>query len=204
MPDLVTVSPPTPPPLYPCPGRLWVITGPSGVGKGTLLNVLRQRHPDLHFSVSVTTRPARSGEQEGVNYFFRTREEFMRLEAEGGLLEWAEYASHLYGTPAGSVQSLRQSGSDVVLEIELNGARQVAARCPEAIRIFIQPPSMTELERRLRERGLDSETSIQKRLSQAETEISAAHEFDYVILNEDLETALTQLEEIIFGDPPTT
>lgn len=202
MPDLVSASPASPPSLHPSPGRLWVITGPSGVGKGTLLKALRERHPELHFSVSVTTRPARSGEQDGVNYFFRSREEFMRLEAEGGLLEWAEYANHLYGTPAAAVYSKRQSGIDVVLEIELNGARQVAARCPEAIRIFIQPPSMDELERRLRERGLDSEASIQKRLRQAETEISAAHEFDYIILNDDLETALAQLERIIFGDPP--
>lgn len=140
MPDLVSASPASPPSLHPSPGRLWVITGPSGVGKGTLLKALRERHPELYFSVSVTTRPARSGEQDGVNYFFRSREEFMRLEAEGGLLEWAEYANHLYGTPAAAVYSKRQSGIDVVLEIELNGARQVAARCPEAIRIFIQPP----------------------------------------------------------------
>ncbi|MEN9205830.1 MAG: guanylate kinase [Thermostichales cyanobacterium BF4_bins_65] len=201
MPDLVTASPPDSQPTQPRLGRLWVITGPSGVGKGTLIQALRQRHPELHFSVSVTTRPARPGEQEGVNYFFRSREEFMRLEAEGGLLEWAEYADHLYGTPAAPVQSYRQAGQDVILEIELKGARQVAERCPEAIRIFIQPPSMAELERRLRERGVDSEASIQSRLRQAETELSAAHEFDYVILNDDLDTALAQLERIIFGDP---
>ncbi|GAB4214035.1 MAG: guanylate kinase [Synechococcales cyanobacterium] len=196
--DLATPTPAVAP-HRPRLGRLWVITGPSGVGKGTLLKYLRQRHPDLYFSVSVTTRTARPGEQEGINYFFRSREDFLAMREAGGLLEWAEYANHLYGTPVEAVTTHRQAGQDVILEIELAGARQVIEHCPDALRIFIQPPSPLELERRLRARGQDSEASIQKRLDQAQTEMAAASEFDHVIVNDDLDTALHQLETILFA-----
>lgn len=179
-------------------GRLLVLTGPSGVGKGTLVKQLCQRHPDLYFSVSVTTRDPRPGEEEGVNYYFRTQEEFRCLLDSGGLLEWAQYANNYYGTPAAIVQEKRQQGSDVLLEIELAGARQVSQQCPEAIRIFLQPPSLTELENRLRARGQDSEASIQQRLDQARTEMDAIDEFDYVVVNDHLEQALTDLETILY------
>jgi guanylate kinase len=182
-------------------GRLLVLTGPSGVGKGTLVKKLCQRHPDLYFSVSVTTRDPRPGEEEGVNYYFRTEEEFCYLLESGGLLEWAKYANNYYGTPAAIVQEKRQQGSDVLLEIELAGARQVSQHCPEAIRIFLQPPSLTELENRLRARGHDSEASIQQRLEQARAEMDAIHEFDYVVINDHLEQALADLEKILYGTP---
>jgi guanylate kinase len=182
-------------------GRLVVLTGPSGVGKGTLVSHLRQRHPELYLSVSVTTRPPRPGEQEGVNYYFRTREEFLRLVEAGELLEWAQYAGNFYGTPRQIVFEKLSQGQDVLLEIELAGARQVRKLCPEAIRIFLSPPSLEELERRIRQRGQDSEDSIERRLQQARKELEAKDEFDYVIVNDNLERALQELEALLY--PPS-
>ncbi|MEN9201886.1 MAG: guanylate kinase [Thermostichus sp. DG_1_6_bins_120] len=179
-------------------GRLLVLTGPSGVGKGTIVSQLRQRHPDLYLSVSVTTRPPRPNEQEGVNYYFRSREEFLELIAAGELLEWAQYAGNFYGTPREAVLQKLNQGQDVLLEIELSGARQVSQHCPEAIRIFLSPPSFQELERRIRARGQDSEASIERRLQQAQKELEAQDEFDYVIVNDDLEQALLQLETLLY------
>ncbi len=181
-------------------GRLLVLTGPSGVGKGTVVKQLRQRHPDLHFSVSVTTRPPRPSEQEGVNYYFRSREEFLDLIEADELLEWAQYAGNFYGTPREMVLDKLSQGQDVLLEIELAGARQVSQHCPEAIRIFLSPPSLQELERRIRERGQDSEASIERRLQQAQKELDAQDEFDYVIVNDNLEQALQQLEALLYPD----
>ncbi|MCJ2541387.1 guanylate kinase [Thermostichus vulcanus] len=183
-------------------GRLLVLTGPSGVGKGTVVRQLRQRHPELYFSVSVTTRSPRPSEQEGVNYFFRSREEFFRLIEAGELLEWAQYAGNFYGTPRDAVLDKLSQGQDVLLEIELAGARQVSQHCPEAIRIFLSPPSLQELERRIRERGQDSEASIERRLQQAQQELDAQDEFDYVIVNDDLEQALLQLETLLYPKWP--
>lgn len=183
-------------------GRLLVLTGPSGVGKGTVVRQLRQRHPELYFSVSVTTRSPRPSEQEGVNYFFRSREEFLRLIEAGELLEWAQYAGNFYGTPRDAVLDKLSQGQDVLLEIELAGARQVSQHCPEAIRIFLSPPSLQELERRIRERGQDSEASIERRLQQAQQELDAQDEFDYVIVNDDLEQALLQLETLLYPKWP--
>ncbi|MEN9223568.1 MAG: guanylate kinase [Thermostichus sp. BF3_bins_97] len=179
-------------------GRLLVLTGPSGVGKGTVVKQLRQRHPDLHFSVSVTTRPPRPSEQEGINYYFRSREEFLDLIEADKLLEWAQYAGNFYGTPREMVLDKLSQGQDVLLEIELAGARQVSQHCPEAIRIFLSPPSLQELERRIRERGQDSEASIERRLQQAQKELDAQDEFDYVIVNDNLEQALQQLETLLY------
>ncbi len=180
-------------------GRLLVITGPSGVGKGTLIERLLGLHPDIHYSISVTTRPPRPGEQDGVNYYFRTKEEFLELQESGGLLEWAEYANNYYGTPYEPVLERIRAGRDVLLEIELDGSRQVVQHCTEAIRIFLQPPSMDELERRLRERAQDSEASIQRRLAQARTELEAIDEFDHVIVNKDVDQALHELECLLFN-----
>ncbi len=206
-----TLSSPTPPeclqpqeaPQPPATrGRLVVLTGPSGVGKGTLVSQLRQRHPELYFSVSVTTRPPRPGEQEGVNYYFRTREEFLNLIEADELLEWAQYAGNFYGTPREIVFQKLSQGQDVLLEIELAGARQVRQQCPDAIRIFLSPPSLEELERRIRERGQDSEASIQRRLQQARKELDAKDEFDYVIVNDNLEQALQELEALLYPPSP--
>ncbi len=184
-------------PSRPRLGSLFTVTGPSGVGKGTLLRRLLDHHPDLHYSISVTTRDPRPGEVDGINYYFYSRDAFLALRAGDGLLEWAEYANHFYGTPLKPVQDKLEQGFDVLLEIELEGARQVARLWPEAIRIFVQPPSMEELERRLRERGSESEASIQRRLTKARAEMAAIEEFDHVIVNDDVEAALAQLEQIL-------
>jgi len=181
----------------PSPGRLTVITGPSGVGKGTLVSRLLERHPGIWLSVSATTRAPRPGEQEGIQYFFLERSDFEQLAAGGGLLEWAEFAGNLYGTPRGAVEDRLAVGRPVLLEIELEGARQVRQSFPGAFQLFVAPPSFAELERRIRGRGTDSEDAIQKRLARARVELEAAAEFDAVLVNGDLETALLELEGLM-------
>lgn len=180
-------------------GRLIVLTGPSGVGKGTLLRSLLQRHPDLYLSTSLTTRAPRPGEVHGKHYYFVSRPEFERMVLNNELLEWAEFAGNCYGTPRRPVEEQIQRGQGVVLEIELEGARQIRRTFPEALRIFILPPSMLELEYRLRSRGQDSEEAITRRLKRAQAEIDAASEFDFQVLNDDLEKALKRIEEVLFA-----
>jgi guanylate kinase len=181
-------------------GKLVVVTGPSGVGKGTLLRKLLERYPDrLTFSISATTRSPRSGEEHGREYWFWARTEFEAKIAEGGFLEWAEYAGNLYGTPRQPIEQAIAKGQITILEIELKGARQVAQSFPSARRIFIAPPSMAVLEARLRDRSTDSEAQIAKRLSHAQLEIAAADEFDLTITNDDLEIALQSLETAIMS-----
>lgn len=180
-------------------GKLIVITGPSGVGKGTIVRSLLQRHPELCLSISTTTRKPRSGEIEGVDYYFTSREEFELAIAEGEFLEWAEYAGNYYGTPKTRVQKLLDCGKLVLLEIELLGARAISDLFPDARRIFILPPSLTELEERIRKRGKDSEAAIAKRLARAEAEIVAKEEFEIQIVNSNLAEAIKQVEQAIFG-----
>jgi guanylate kinase len=181
----------------PSTGRLTVITGPSGVGKGTLVSLLLERHPAIWLSVSATTRAPRPAEEEGVQYFFHDRASFERLAAAGGLLEWAEFAGNLYGTPRAAVEERLAQGRPVLLEIELEGARQVRRSFPEAFQLFVAPPSFDELERRIRGRGTDSEAAIETRLARARVELAAAAEFDAVLVNADLETALQELERLM-------
>jgi guanylate kinase len=183
----------------PSPGRLIVLTGPSGVGKGTLMQVLLKRHPELYYSVSVTTRSPRPGEVNGQNYYFISRNKFEQLVAEGEFLEWAEFAGNYYGTPREAVLNQVRAGQLVVLEIELEGARQIRASFPSALSIFILPPSLNELEKRIRGRAQDSEEAIARRLCRAEAEIQAANEFDVQIVNDDLENALSAIEATVFG-----
>ncbi len=183
-------------------GRLIVLTGPSGVGKGTLLRSLLDRHPELYLSVSATTRNPRSGEIEGQHYYFTNRSQFDRMIAAGELLEWAEFAGNCYGTPRLPVEERIQQGQRVILEIELEGARQIQQTFPSALRIFILPPSLAELEARIRQRGQDTEEAIGQRLHRAQIEISAANEFDHQIVNEELETALDCLETLLFQPMP--
>ncbi|MEO8891711.1 MAG: guanylate kinase [Coleofasciculaceae cyanobacterium] len=180
-------------------GKLIVLTGPSGVGKGTLLRSLLQRHPELYLSISATTRQPRAGEIPGKHYYFVTRDEFEKMRQAGELLEWAEYAGNYYGTPFAPVEQQIQLGRLVILEIELVGARKIQHRFKSALRIFILPPSVEELEQRLRSRGQDSEEAIAKRLSCAKAELAAADEFDLQIVNDDLETALLNIESAIFA-----
>lgn len=181
----------------PAGGRLTVLTGPSGVGKGTLVKLLLERHPEIWLSVSATTRAPRQGEQEGVSYFFLSREAFEERVAGGGLLEWAEFAGNLYGTPRQPVEERLGEGRPVLLEIELEGARQVRQSFPAGFQVFLEPPSFEELERRIRGRGTDSEAAIQKRLERARVELAAAPEFDARLVNGELDTALADLERLM-------
>jgi guanylate kinase len=180
-------------------GKLIVLTGPSGVGKGTLVKSLLQRHPDLFLSVSVTTRSPRPGEIDGVSYSFIDRSQFERMVAKGELLEWAEFAGNYYGTPRSVVEEKIRQGDWVILEIELEGARQIRKNFPEALRIFILPPSMPELEHRIRHRGQDSEAAIARRLDRALEEIAAADEFDIQIINDDFDKAIDRIETTLFA-----
>lgn len=182
-------------------GGLIVITGPSGVGKGTLLNGLCNRYPGLFsFSVSVTTRPPRPHEVNGREYFFWQRSQFEEACQGDFFLEWAEYAGNLYGTPRQAVEEKIAEGKWVLLEIDLMGARQIAQTFPGALRIFIAPPSLEILEQRLRQRSTEPEEAVQKRLAHAKIEMAARAEFDYVIVNDDLEEAMEALETAIFGE----
>ena len=183
--------------MAPPRGQLTVITGPSGVGKGTLVAALRQRQPSIWLSISATTRSPRSGERDGEHYFFLDRDDFDQRVAAGGLLEWAEFAGHCYGTPRQPVQEHLDAGRPVLLEIELEGARQVRHSFPEGFQIFIKPPSFEELERRIRGRGTDSDGAIRRRLERAQVELKAEGEFDAVLVNGDLGAGVADLERLM-------
>ncbi|CAD5959530.1 guanylate kinase [Planktothrix agardhii] len=180
-------------------GRLIVMTGPSGVGKGTLVRSLLKDHPELHLSVSVTTRSPREGEINGQDYYFVDRLCFQNMIERGELLEWAEFTGNCYGTPLIAVKEKIEAGISVLLEIELEGARQIRSTFPSALSIFIMPPSIDELERRLRGRGQDSEDAIRRRLMRARAEMDAASEFDFEVINDDLDFALRRLESVLYS-----
>lgn len=179
--------------------RVFVITGPSGVGKGTLIRQLLDRVPDLELSVSATTRPPRPGEEPGRDYHFLTDEQFADRVAAGDFVEWAEYSGRRYGTLRSELDKRTEAGAPVVLEIEVQGARQVRDTLPDAVRIFIAPPSPEVLRNRLIGRGTDSEEEIEGRLRVAEEELGAQGEFPHVVENDRLEDAISALEEIIRG-----
>ncbi|MFN4072411.1 MAG: guanylate kinase [Thermus sp.] len=180
-------------------GRLFVMTGASGVGKGTVRAKVLER-TRLFYSISMTTRPPRPGERDGVDYYFVDRAAFEALLREGGFLEHAEYVGHLYGTPKAPVERALARGEDVLLEIEVQGALQVKEKKPEAVLIFLLPPSLSELKRRLVYRGKDAPEKIEKRLEQAEWEIRNAHLFDYVIVNDVLEEAVADFLAILTAE----
>lgn len=158
---------------------------------------LRERHPDLWLSVSATTRAPRAGEEEGRHYFFLDRAAFERQVATGGFLEWAEFAGNLYGTPRQPLEAKLAEGRPVLLEIELEGARQVRRSFPAGFQLLLKPPSFAELERRIRGRGTDAEAAIERRLERARAELAAEAEFDAVLVNDDLEVALAELERLM-------
>lgn len=174
-------------------GNLFVISGPSGTGKGTIITRLVKEVPDAWVSVSATTRRPRPGEVEGVSYYFLSRDEFLALADEGGFLEWAEYSGNCYGTPLASVQREVAAGKQVILEIEVQGALQVKEKMPEAHLVFIEPPSLEELERRLRGRGTETDDVVRKRMDTALVELSRKMEYDIRLVNDDLDEAVAQL-----------
>jgi len=174
-----------------------VVSAPSGAGKTTVLARVLAETPGLRFSVSHTTRPPRSGERAGVDYHFVDREGFLRLRDAGGLLEWAEVHGNLYGTGTAELERARSAGCDVLLDLDVQGAAQVRRRIPDAVLAFILPPSYEVLERRLRGRGQDDEPAIRRRLAAAGREIDAFVNYDYAIVNEDLELCIAQLRSIV-------
>ncbi len=177
--------------------RVFVITGPSGVGKGTLIRGLMERLEQLQLSVSATTRPARPGERDGVDYHFLTPEEFERRAQTGGFVEHADYAGRRYGTLREELDGRVRAGVPIVLEIEVQGARQVRAALPEALQVFIAPPSLDALRTRLIGRGADGPEEVERRLRVAERELTAQSEFAHVVVNDRLEDALEQLTAIV-------
>ena len=181
-------------------GKLIVVSGPSGAGKSTVIGKVMERRSDLCFSVSATTRKPREGEVDGVNYFFVSGTEFDRMIGDDELLEHAEYNRDNYGTPRAYVEEKRRAGMHVLLDLEVQGARQVRERVPEAIKIFIIPPSLQVLEQRLRGRGTETEEQIQRRLARARGEYREADFYDYVVINDNLETAANELNAIITAE----
>lgn len=181
-------------------GRLIILSGPSGVGKGTVLHLLLSRNPQIFPSVSATTRQPREGEKDGVNYYFLSREEFEAKIARGEMLEYASYNGNYYGTPADRVQEKLDAGMDVLLEIEVQGAQKVMSIRKDIISIFLLPPSQEELKRRLIGRNTEDEATIQKRLETSIFELSKAELYQYQIVNHTVEQAASEIEAVLYGN----
>jgi guanylate kinase len=181
-------------------GHVFVITGPSGVGKGTLIRGLLERVPGLELSVSATTRAPRPGERDGVDYHFLSDEEFDRRVAAGDFVEHASYSGHKYGTLRSELERRMAKAAGVVLEIEVQGARQIRAAMPEAVQVFIAPPSVEALRARLVGRGTDAPEDVEARLATALEELEAEKEFEYVAVNDRLEQATEELADIVRGE----
>ena len=177
--------------------RLVVLSGPGGVGKGTIVRALLQRHPTLTLSISATTRPPRPGETDGTHYHFLSDEDFDLLIGGGGFLEWATFAGNRYGTPWSSVEQALQQGRTILLEIEIQGALQVRDRFPDAILIFLAPPSDEALLERLRRRGADDENRINQRMTLARWELAQAEQFDHVLVNDTVDAAVGEIGRIL-------
>jgi len=178
-------------------GILFILSGPSGVGKGTVRGRLFERAKNLKYSISMTTREKRAGEVDGIDYFYKTKPEFEKLIKEKKLLEHAEYVNNYYGTPQDYVEETLAAGHDVFLEIEVQGALQVQKNFPEGVFLFLFPPSLDELQQRIVNRGTESKELVLNRLKEAKKEIEMMHAYDYVVVNDDVDTAVTKIEAII-------
>ena len=181
-------------------GKTFIITGPSGVGKSTILTALMEKRNNLYFSVSATTRDPRPGEENGVHYHFIDRDTFQEWIERDEFLEHAEFVGNCYGTPKRYVDEAMDRGEDVILDIEVQGAMQISAKRPEVIRIFIAPPSWEELERRLTSRGTDSPEKIRQRLQRAREDADAARVYDYFIINDTVERAVYELDAVMTAE----
>ncbi len=178
-------------------GILYVISGPSGVGKGTICRQLVEKRDDLSVSVSATTRKPRSEDKDGVTYFFKTEEQFKQMIEQDKFLEWAVYNNNYYGTPVDAVNDKLEKGEDVILEIEVQGALKVMEKCKDAVSIFIAPPDEETLYTRLRGRGTEAEEEIERRVNAAKEELIQKEKYDYIVVNDVLETAVCQIENIM-------
>jgi guanylate kinase len=183
-------------------GRLFVISGPSGAGKGTVVQEALRRRPDVVLSVSATTRPARAGERSGVHYLFISTNEFLAQRDSGGFLEWAEVYGNLYGTPRAPVDAALASGRDVVCELDIQGALAIKRARPDAVLVFIEPPSLDELFMRLRRRGTEDPETLSTRLRAAYEEVKQKGLYDHIVINDELEKAVAALLRILEGKEP--
>lgn len=182
------------------PGSLLVVTGPSGVGKGTIVGPVLRKVDQIAKSVSVTTREIRRGESEGVDYFFRSQQEFFAMRDQGEFLEWAEFAGNYYGTPVPWVEEKLKAGLDVILEIEVQGAKQVREKREDAVLIFISPPSFQALEKRLKARATETDEEMARRLKKAAEELRERELFDYEVINDNIEEAVRNLQSIVYAE----
>ncbi len=181
-------------------GLLLVISGPSGAGKGTVCKALMEKHPQISYSVSATTRLPRAGEVEGSHYYFKTREEFEAMIAQDELVEWAPVYDNYYGTPKGPVMDALQRDQDIILEIDIQGALQVKEKYPDGVYIFIVPPSLDELRKRIEGRATDTQEVIAKRMKAAAGEVAQACKYEYIIINDTIENAVHKLEAVITAE----
>ncbi len=181
-------------------GMLIVVSGPSGTGKGTVCTELLKETPELAYSISATTRQPREGEVDGKNYYFLTKEEFERRIGEGDFLEYANVYGNYYGTPLGKIQERRAKGEDILLEIDTQGALNVMKRCPDGLFIFLLPPSIHELESRIRGRGSETEESLARRLGNAKAEIEIGRKYKYVVVNDTVDQAVKRIKSILMAE----
>ncbi len=181
-------------------GLLIVFSGPSGAGKDTILKKLLESSQNIKLSISATTRSPRTGEQDGIDYHFLTKEKFLQLIEKDEMLEHAEYCGNFYGTPSAPIKNWMNGGNDVILEIEVQGGAQIKKKRPDCVSIFILPPSIQELEQRLRARNTENEETIQKRMAVAREEIKLAKNYDYVVINDTVENAVNKIHTIISAE----